>query len=122
MDSLGSRNLTDPDTGKSIDYDASSMHTHAHTTRIPMNKIRTINTHKRSGKPRSKQREQREQARPKAPRVRYAYDHERNIMVRTGLYDDEYRPVERREKRGGDLWRRFREARIWGVVAGWVLW
>jgi hypothetical protein len=54
--------------------------------------------------------------------VEYHFDSERGVLIRTGLYDEEYRPKEAGGERGLDIWRRVWDARIWKKMAGLVLW
>jgi hypothetical protein len=63
----------------------------------------------------------REQKKKDREKVQYYYDAERGVMIRKGMYGEGYRPAEEGAK-GTDLFKRIFEARIWGKVAGKVLW
>lgn len=71
-----------------------------------------------SGRTRKRNKKQKK----KEKKLEYHFDSERGVLIRTGLYDEEYRPKEEKGAREPDIWQRILDARIWTKMAALVLW
>ena len=65
-------------------------------------------------------RRSRRKSRKKKKKVEYYFDSERGVIIRSGLYDEKHRPVEKGKR--PDLFKRVWRASIWRRLAHAVLW